>query len=158
MIPASLAGAAAAGKAFVHTALREASRDAHQEISEIEHENVGLEAAHKAEMAVESTVRTGKRAAGAALRFHRSAPTRRAAKLGKRAMRANVKLSYQKALRENPKLKGSALSRFIQKRKIKRQHAKAYRQAKRAGGAIKRGGQYLNKGVSVYLTHNNPQS
>ena len=133
------------------------SQQIHKEISEIERENVGVETAHKAEQAAERVIHTNKRVAGAVLRFHRNAPHRRAAKLGKRAMSANVKASYQKAVRENPKLKGSALSRFIQRRKIKRQHAQAYRQAQRAGGAIKRGGSVFTKAtqfVSRVITRN----
>jgi len=109
---------------------------AHKKIYQVEHENVGTQAAHKAELMAEGVGRS-------ALRFHKTAPYRRVAKLERKAAKANIRLSYRQALETNPKLKSNPLSRFMQKQKIKRQYAKAARQARRAAKTARRSGRIL---------------
>lgn len=106
---------------------------AHKKIHEVEHENIGVEAAHKGEMLAEGALRT-------AWRRKKTAPYRKVAKLEKKSLRLNVRAAYQQALQDNPKLKSNLLSRTLQKRKIKRQYAKAARDAKRAGQAAQKAG------------------
>lgn len=72
---------------------------------------------------------------------HRAAPYAKVRKLEKQAAKANVNYLYQRSLQDHPELKSSPLSRFQQKQRIKRQYAKAAREAGRttqkAGTAAK---------------------
>jgi hypothetical protein len=92
----------------------------HRKMFQAERENVAAEAAHKGEMAAEAIVRS-------MLRHHKLAPYRRASKLERAAAKKSVNLAYQKALAENPKLQSNKISRALQKRKIKKDYAKAAR-------------------------------
>ena len=107
-----------------------AVRYGHKKLFEVEEENVGTKAAHRTEMAAEGVARS-------AYRFVKTRPYRRVAKLQHKSMKANVRLSYQKALHDNPQLKKNLLARMWQKQKIKRQYAKAAREAKRTGKTVK---------------------
>jgi cell wall-associated NlpC family hydrolase len=103
---------------------------AHQKIHEVEQENVGVEAAHRTELAGEKAVR------GAA-RFvtHRiqTRPARRVAKWERRDIRAKADFEYRRMAREHPELKDNTLSRFLQKQRIKKQHQKQAREAAKQG-------------------------
>ena len=107
--------------------------NAHRRIYQVEHENVGVKAAHRAEMAGEVGVRT-------ALRFHKTAPYRKVAKLERAARKKSVNLTYQQTLAKNPKLKSNVLTRAMQKRKIKKDYAKAAREAQKAAKRAKQAG------------------
>jgi murein DD-endopeptidase MepM/ murein hydrolase activator NlpD len=115
---------------------------AHQKIYQAENENVAVKAAHRAELLAEGGVRT-------ALRFHKTAPYRKVAKLEKQAAEKTVKLNYQKALADNPKLSGNMLSRMLQKRKIKKDYAKAAREAKKTAKAVKQAGSVTAKAAKA---------
>jgi|GEM_PF-2309137 len=104
----------------------------HAKIHQVEHQNVGVKAAHQAELLGESAYRGAKKGARSAYRFHKNRPYRRVAKLEQKAIKNKIKLDYKKALRDNPKLKSNILSRFMQKRAIKRNYAKDLRAAKNA--------------------------
>lgn len=104
----------------------------HQKIHEVEHENVGTEAAHKTELTAENLAASTVRFAH---RHHKAKPYRTVRKWERRAARANVDYLYQKALLENPQLASNPLSRFQQKRRIKQQYQKAAREAKRGAAA-----------------------
>ena len=104
----------------------------HAKVHQVEHENVGVKVAHKAELLAESGYRGAKRTANSAYRFHKNRPYRRVAKLEQKAIKNKMKLDYKKALRDNPKLKSNPLSRFMQKRAIKRNYAKDLKAAKNA--------------------------
>jgi murein DD-endopeptidase MepM/ murein hydrolase activator NlpD len=124
----------------------------HHKISEVEHENVGVEAAHSIEQAAEGAYRGGKRVTRAAFRYARNRPYRTVAKLEKKAVKANAKyskFSSRAAIKDKPKLKSNVFSRYIQKRKIKKQYAKAAREAKRAGKTAKKTGEMALKAVKV---------
>jgi murein DD-endopeptidase MepM/ murein hydrolase activator NlpD len=105
----------------------------HRKISQVEKENAGTEAAHKGERAAEGLTRS-------ALRFHRAGPYRKAAKLERQSVRKSIDLAYQKTLAANPKLKSNMLSRAFQRRKIRKDYAKAAREAKRAAERAKKTG------------------
>jgi murein DD-endopeptidase MepM/ murein hydrolase activator NlpD len=110
--------------------------NAHRKIHQVEHENVAVKAAHRAELTVEGGVR-------AALRFHKTAPYRKVTRLERQAANKTVKLNYQKALADNPKLSSSVFSRMWQKRKIKKDYAKAAREAKRAAQSAQKAGSVM---------------
>jgi len=104
----------------------------HTKVHQVEHENVGVKVAHKAELMGESAYRGAKNTAKSAYRFHKNRPYRRVAKLEQKTIKNKMKLDYRKALRDNPKLKSNPVSRFFQKRAIKRNYAKDLRNAKNA--------------------------
>lgn len=115
---------------------------AHKKIYEAEDENVGIKAAHRSELVGEAGLRT-------AYHRHKTAPYRKAAKLQQKSAKANARLAYRQALNEHPDLKKHVLARMWQKQKLKRQYAKAAReagkQAKNAAVATER--------VSVGIVH-----
>ncbi len=115
---------------------------AHKKIYEAEDENVGIKAAHRSELVGEAGLRT-------AYHRHKTAPYRKAAKLQQKSAKANARLAYRQALNEHPELKKHAIARMWQKQKLKRQYAKAAReagkQAKNAAVATER--------VSVGIVH-----
>jgi len=140
---------ARAGKAAGGALTRAASKQIHNKIYEVEQDNVGTQAAHRAELAAEGLVRGGTRVTRSAFNFVRNRPYRTVEKLEKKAIKANAKFSYRKALAENPQLRSNVLSRFMQKRKIKQQYAKAYRDAKKAGEAVKKTGTVASNAVKA---------
>lgn len=103
----------------------------HKKIHEVEHENVGTEAAHKGELLAEGGLRT-------AYRAHKTAPYRRVARLEKKAPRLRMKADYNEAVAANPKLRSNIFSRMAQKRKIKREYARLAREARKAGKRAKK--------------------
>ena len=102
----------------------------HQQVYRSEEENVGIKAAHRAEMAAEGGARS-------AYYFHKTAPYRRVTRLQKKTTRAQANAAYRQVLQENPELKKSLLARMWQKQKLKRQYAKAAREAQRTGKRMK---------------------
>jgi murein DD-endopeptidase MepM/ murein hydrolase activator NlpD len=111
---------------------------AHSKLQFAEHENVGVKAAHRGEMLAETGVRS-------ALRFKKAAPSRRIARIDKQAVKKSTRLSYQKSMAENPKLKSNVFSRMMQKRKIKKQYAAAARKAGKTAKTAKRAGSIAAK-------------
>jgi len=107
----------------------------HKKIFQVEHENVEIKAAHRGEMAAESGIR-------GVLRHRKTRAYKRVAKLEHKAMKENINVAYRQALEKNPKLSSNFISRMWQKRKVKKQYAKAAREAKRAAGGIKSVGSF----------------
>jgi len=108
----------------------EAWRYVHGKIHEVEHENVGVEAAHKTELAGEKVI-------GGTTRFIkrriRTRPTRQVRKWERRDIRAKADFQYRTMAQEHPELKKNALSRFWQKRRIKKRYQKQAREAAKKG-------------------------
>lgn len=118
---------------------------AHIKVYQVQHENVGVEAAHKGEILAEQGLRR-------AYRFHKTAPYRKVQKLEKETKKRQINYSYQKALHENPgclgeqfagrttspELKSNYISRFKQKQKIKKDYAKTMRESKKAVSTAKK--------------------
>lgn len=102
----------------------------HRKIHEAEHENVGMEAAHKTELLAEAGAHKAVRYAKRRIREH---PARQVERWEHRAMKADAELCYQQAVSEHPELQSNPLSRMAQKWKIKRQYAKEAREAARQG-------------------------
>ena len=115
---------------------------AHRKIHEVEGENVGVEAGHKGELMAEGGLRI-------LSRRHKTAPYRKVSKLERKAARMNAKAAYQQALSENPQLKKSLLSRAAQKRKIKRQYAKAANEARKAAKRAKKAGSAVTRATGA---------
>lgn len=90
----------------------------HKKISEDEQDNVGLEAAHSTEKAGEFAVCRVQ----SAYHSHKIKPYRTLAKAEKKSIQADVSILYQKSLRDNPQLASNPISRFQQKREIKKQY------------------------------------
>lgn len=102
----------------------------HQRVYQSEEENVGVKAAHRMEMAAEGGARS-------AYYFHKTAPYRRVTRLQNQATRAQANVAYRQMLQDNPELKKNMLARMWQKQKLKRQYAKAAREAQRTGKRMK---------------------
>ena len=103
---------------------------AHKKIYQAEEENVGVKAAHRTELVGEAGVRT-------LYHRHKTAPYRRVTKLQQKSARANAQLAYRQALSDHPELKKNLLARMWQKQKLKRQYAKAAREAQKTGKRAK---------------------
>ena len=103
---------------------------AHKKIYQAEEENVGVKAAHRTELVGEAGVRT-------LYHRHKTAPYRRVTKLQQKSARANAQLAYRQALSDHPELKKNLLARMWQKQKLKRQYAKAAREAQKTGKLAK---------------------
>jgi murein DD-endopeptidase MepM/ murein hydrolase activator NlpD len=127
---------------LVRAAARSALAFGHRKLYQVERENVGTEAAHKGEMAAEGVIRS-------ALRHRKTAPYRKVAKLERKSVRKSVNLAYRKALAENPN--SNMLSRAWQKRKIKKDYAKAARDAKKAAERAKRAGAAVSNTGKVLI-------
>ena len=102
----------------------------HRKIHEAEHENVGVEGAHKTELLAEAGAHKVSRYAKRRIREH---PARMVEKWEHKAMTANANLHYQQMVQEHPELHSNILSRMAQKWKIKRQYAKQAREAAKQG-------------------------
>ena len=103
---------------------------AHQKIHEVEQENVGVEAAHKTELAGEKAVRDASHFVKHRIRTR---PTRNVTKWERRDIRAKADFEYRRMAREHPELKENTVSRFFQKQRIKRQYQKQAREAAKQG-------------------------
>lgn len=113
---------------------------AHKELYEAERDNVGVEAAHRSELAAEGVLRF---AAGR----HKTAPYRKAARLERKTSQAKIRSAYLEWLQKNPEKRRNPLSRNWQKHRIKRRYAKAQRQSRRAGRTVKQAAAAAGKAV-----------
>ena len=93
----------------------------HKKISEDEQDNVGLEAAHGTEKAGEFAVHRVQ----SAYHSHKLKPYRTLAKAEKKSIQADVNVLYKKSIRDNPQAASNPISRFQQKRAIKKQYITA---------------------------------
>ena len=91
----------------------------HREVRQSEDDNVGVEAAHKVEQAVES----GGRLVQSAHRAHQLKPYRAAIRAERKLERANIDALQKKAEIDNPT--SNPVSKWQQKRAIKKQYAAA---------------------------------
>jgi len=102
----------------------------HGKLYEVEHENVGTEGAHRSELVGESALRHSSRYVKRQIRQH---PAKAVQKAESRHIKATADYYYRKTVEEHPEMRGSALSRYMQKQKIKRQYAKQAREAAKQG-------------------------
>ena len=107
-----------------------ASAGFHGKLYWAEEENVGIKAAHRTELAAEGAAMA---AAHEGRKYRLNAPYKRVEKLEGKVDKANVSAACRAALRDNPDLQKGGVRGFVQKQNIKRQYARDYRKAKKAG-------------------------
>ncbi|MDE7261200.1 MAG: C40 family peptidase [Oscillospiraceae bacterium] len=95
----------------------------HRKIQETEQDNVGVERAHKLEETAEGSARL----AAHSYRTQKLRPYREAAKAKMKMEKANVNALFQKHIQDNPQLASNPISRWQQKRAIKKQYAASVR-------------------------------
>lgn len=104
----------------------------HRRVQQAEQDNVGLESVHKLELGAE----TAGRIAESAYHAHKLKPCRQAARAERRLEKANVTLLYRKHIQGNPQLASSPLSRWQQKRAIRKQYASSVRSGQSAAATV----------------------
>ena len=140
-------------KRLAHTAGHGFHGFVHGKLYEVEHENVGTEGAHRSELAAESVYRFGRRKLRKAIREH---PAKAVERAESKHIKATADYYYRKTVEEHPEMQeGGAVSRYLQKQKIKRQYAKQAREAARqtakaAEGTASVTGKLTEK-VSAYI-------
>ena len=140
-------------KRLTHTAGHGVHGFVHGKLYEVEHENVGTEGAHRSELAAESVYRFGRRKLRKAIRGH---PAKAMERAESKHIKATADYYYRKTVEEHPEMQeGGAVSRYLQKQKIKRQYAKQAREAaqqtaKAAEGTASVTGRLTEK-VSAYI-------
>ena len=102
----------------------------HGKIYENEHENVGIEGAHRSELVGESALRHGSRFVKRKIREH---PAKAVQKAESRYIRATADYHFHTAAQEHPELSKNALSRFWQKRRLSRRYQKQAKEAAKYG-------------------------
>ena len=143
-------------KRLAHTAGHGVHGFVHGKLYEVEHENVGTEGAHRSELAAESVYRFGRRKLRKAIRGH---PAKAVERAESKHIKATADYYYRKTVEEHPEMqKGGALSRYLQKQKIKRQYAKQVREAAKQGGktaekAVSSAGKLTEKVVAYAKEH-----
>ena len=143
-------------KRLAHTAGHGFHGFVHGKLYEVEHENVGTEGAHRSELAAESVYRFGRRKLRKAIREH---PAKAVERAESKHIKATADYYYRKTVEEHPEMqKGGALSRYLQKQKIKRQYAKQVREAAKQGGktaekAVSSAGKLTEKVVAYAKEH-----
>lgn len=99
----------------------------HGKIYEVEHENVGTESAHHSELVGEAALRSTSRYVKKQIREH---PAKAVQKAESRHIRATADYQYRATVEAHPEMQRSgAVSRYIQKQKLKRQYAKQAQEA-----------------------------
>lgn len=124
-------------KRLAHTAGHGVHSFVHGKLYEVEHENVGTEGAHRSELAMESVYRLGRRELRKAIREH---PAKVVERAESKHIKATADYYYRKTVEEHPEMQeGGAVSRYLQKQKIKHQYAKQAREAARQTGKAAEG-------------------
>lgn len=123
-----------AAAAIASVPFRAVGRRVYQEITENEDDNVGLESVHKLEKSAETSGRLLTHSS----RSRKLRLYRKAERAEKRLEKANVTLLYHKSLRDDPQNASNPLSRWQQKRQIKKQYAAKLREQQKVGGAASR--------------------
>lgn len=145
-------------------ALNKAGAFVHKKIHETEHDNAGVEAAHKTEKAAETLGRFSVRKARENYRNQRLKPYRKARKAEKAAEKANAKYFYKKAMYENPNLSSAnPINRMLQKKRLKKQYAaelrkkgqKAAKAARKSAEKTKQAGSFIirhRRGLAIIIS------
>ena len=116
----------------------------HGKIYENEHENVGIEGAHRSELAAEVAGRKLYRYGKRKVREH---PAKAAQRAQSKFTKATADYHFRMAAQEHPGLGDNPLSRFWRKHQLKKQYRKQFR--KRAQEAAKYGGTAAAKTATV---------
>ena len=102
----------------------------HGKLYEVEHENVGTEGAHRAELAGESVLRHGTRFVKKQIRQH---PARAIQRAESKHIKATAEYHFRVAAQEHPELDQKVFSRFLQKRRLRKQYQKQAKEAAKQG-------------------------
>ena len=102
----------------------------HGKIFEVEQENVGTEGAHRSELVGESVLRHGSRLVKRKIREH---PARAVQKAEARYVKRTADYHFHTAAQEHPELAKSALKRYWQKQRLRKQYQKQAREAAKHG-------------------------
>ena len=145
-------------------ALNEAGAFVHKKIHEAEHDNAGVEAAHKTEKAAETLGRYSVRKTRENYRSNKLKPYRTVRKAEKAAEKANAKYFYKKAMYENPNLSSAnPINRMLQKKRLKKQYAaelrkkgqKAAKAARKSAEKTKQAGSFIirhRRGLAIIIS------
>jgi hypothetical protein len=104
----------------------------HGKIYENEHENVGIEGAHRSELVGEAAARYGTRKVKTAIREHPAKAVRRAEA---KHIRTTADYHYRVNAQTHPELDKNAFSRYLQKRRLRKQYQKQAKEAAKQGAA-----------------------
>ena len=102
----------------------------HGKIYENEHENVGIEGAHRSELVGEAVLRHGSRYVRRKIREHPAKAVRRAES---KYIKATADYHFRTAAQEHPELSKNALSRYWQKRRLRKRYQKQAKEAAKQG-------------------------
>ncbi|ENZ05347.1 C40 family peptidase [Enterocloster clostridioformis] len=102
----------------------------HGKIYENEHENVGIEGAHRSELAGEAVLRHGSRYVRRKIREH---PAKAVQRAESKYIKATADYHFHTAAQEHPELSKNALSRYWQKRRLRRRYQKQAKEAAKHG-------------------------
>ena len=102
----------------------------HGKIYENEHENVGIEGAHRSELVGESVLRHGSRFLKKKVMEH---PAKAVRKAESKYIKATADYHFHAAAQEHPELTKNALSRFWQKKRLRKQYQKRAKEAVKQG-------------------------
>jgi len=100
----------------------------HGKIYQAEHENVGIEGAHRSELVGEAALRQGTRYAKRKIREH---PAKAAQRAESRYVKATAEHNYRAAMQEHPEMQKKTLSQLWQKQRLKKQYRKQAQEAAR---------------------------
>lgn len=126
-------------------------RYVHGKIHQVEHENVGTEAAHKTELARERVVRGGTRFLKHRIRTH---PARQVHKWEQKNISAKADYAYRQLVQESPDLKSNPISRLWQKQRLKKQYRKQAREAVKQGKKAVRATEKISRTVTAFVKRN----
>lgn len=115
-----------AAKTTIHATKAEAWGYVHGKIHQVEDENAGVAAAHRAELAGESALRDTSRFVK---RRIRTRPERRVRTFQKQSIKATADHNYRVLTQEQPELRKNALSRYLYRKRIKKKYQKQVRDA-----------------------------
>ena len=102
----------------------------HGKIYEAEHENVGIEGAHRSELVGEAVLRKGTRYAKRKIREH---PAKAAQRAESRYVKATAEHNYRAAMQEHPEMEKKTLSQLWQRQRLKKQYRKQAQEAAKTG-------------------------
>lgn len=126
-------------------------RYVHGKIHQVEHENVGTEAAHRTELAGEHLVRGGTRFMKHRIRTR---PARQVRKWENRHISARADYAYCQLAQDNPGLQSNPVSRFWQKQQLKKQYRKQAKEAAKQGKKAVRFTEKVTRTVAAFVKRN----
>ena len=138
-------------KKVSHAAGYQSWRYVHGKIHQVEHENVGTEAAHKTELAGEHLVRGGTRFIKHRVRTR---PARQVRKWENRHISARADYAYRQLMQENPGLQSNPVSRYWQKQQLKKQYRKQAKEAAKQGKKAVRFTEKVTRTVAAFVKRN----